>query len=97
MILPVSSTSILTAAGTFGRPGIVMIAPVRATMKPAPAEILRLRTVTSKSVGAPSFVWSSVKLYCVFATQIGQLPNPRPSNSFACFLASAVRTTRLPP
>ncbi len=30
-------------------------------MKPAPAEILRLRTVTSKSVGAPSFVGSSVQ------------------------------------
>ena len=28
-----------------------------------PAEIFRFLTVTSKSVGAPSFVWSSVKLY----------------------------------
>ena len=56
VIFPVSSTSILSAAGTFGSPGMVMISPVRATMKPAPAEILRLRTVTSKSVGAPSFV-----------------------------------------
>ena len=54
MIFPVSSTSIRSAAGTFGRPGIVMISPVRATINPAPAEILRLRTVTSKSVGAPS-------------------------------------------
>ena len=72
-------------AGTFGRPGMVMISPVSATMKPAPAEILRFLTVTSKSVGAPSFVWSSVKLYCVLATQIGQLPNPRASSCFACF------------
>src|SRR5699024_189572 len=49
-IFPVSSTSILSAAGTFGRPGIVMISPVSATTKPAPAEIFRFLTVTSKSV-----------------------------------------------
>ena len=63
-----------SAAGTFGSPGIVMISPVSATMNPAPAEIFRFRTVTSKPVGAPSFVWSSVRDYCVFATQIGQFP-----------------------
>ena len=34
---------------------MVIISPVRATMNPAPAEIFRLRTVTSKPVGAPSF------------------------------------------
>ena len=54
MILPVSSTSIFSAAGTFGRPGMVMISPVSATMKPAPAETFRLRTVTVKPSGAPS-------------------------------------------
>lgn len=32
-----------------------------------------------------------------FAIQIGQLPNPRASNCFACFCAFAVRTTLLPP
>ena len=97
VILPLSSTSILVAAGTFGRPGMVMISPVSASINPAPAEILRFLTVTSKSVGAPSFVWSSVKLYCVLATQIGQLPNPSAYSCFACFWAFAVRTTFFPP
>ena len=52
--MPFSSTSIFSAEGTLGRPGMVMISPVRATMKPAPAETFRLRTVTSKPLGAPS-------------------------------------------
>ena len=34
-----------------GRPGMVMISPVRATMKPAPAETFRLRTVTVEAAG----------------------------------------------
>ena len=71
---PRSSTSMRSAAGTLGRPGMVMMSPVRATMKPAPAEILRLRTVTVKPVGAPSLVGSSVKEYWVLATQMGSLP-----------------------
>ena len=74
VITPFASTSIFSAAGRFGRPGIVMMSPVSATMKPAPAEILRLRTVISKFFGAPSFFGSSEKLYWVLATQIGQLP-----------------------
>ena len=41
--------------------------------------------------------FESVRLYWVFAIQIGQLPNPRASNCFACFCAFAVRTTLLPP
>ena len=64
--------SMRSAAGDFGRPGMVMMSPVSATMKPAPAEIFRLRTVTSKSSGAPRRFWSSEKEYWVFATQIGQ-------------------------
>ena len=43
LIRPFSSTSIFSAAGTFGRPGMVMMSPVRATMKPAPAEIQYIR------------------------------------------------------
>ena len=76
---------------------MVMISPVNATINPAPAEIFKFLTVTSKSVGAPSLVWSSVKLYCVLATQIGQFPYPKASNCAACFCALAVRTTLLPP
>ena len=37
-ILPVLSTSMRSAAGDFGSPGIVSTSPVSATMKPAPAE-----------------------------------------------------------
>ena len=61
-ILPVLSTSMRSAAGDFGSPGIVSTSPVSATMKPAPAETLTSRTVTVKSSGAPSFVLSSEKL-----------------------------------
>ena len=65
-----------SAAGDLGRPGIVIISPVRTTIKPAPAETLRFLTVTLKLSGAPSFVGSSEKLYCVFATQMGKSPKP---------------------
>ena len=37
-------------------------------------------TVTSKSFGAPSFVISSEKEYCVFAIQTGSLPYPNSSS-----------------
>ena len=40
---------------------------------------------------------SSVSEYWVFATQIGQFPNPRASSWAACFWASDVRTTPFPP
>ena len=71
---PFSSTSIFSAAGTRGRPGMVMISPVSATTKPAPAETFAYLMVTVKSSGAPSFVGSSVKLYWVLAMQTGYAP-----------------------
>ena len=37
VITPSSVTSMLFAAGTFGKPGIVMMSPASATTKPAPA------------------------------------------------------------
>ena len=49
VILPFSSTSIFSAAGTLGRPGMVRMSPVRATMNPAPAETFTFRTVRMKS------------------------------------------------
>ena len=75
-ILPSSLTSIFSADGTFGRPGIVIISPVRTTIKPAPAESLTYLTVTLKFSGAPNFEASSEKLYCVLATQTGSLSKP---------------------
>ena len=65
---------IALALGTFGRPGIVMIAPVTTTMKPAPADSLTSLTGTLNPVGAPLSVGFVEKLYCVFAIQIGNLP-----------------------
>ena len=69
-----------SAAGTFGRPGIVIISPVSATIKPAPAETLTFLTFTVKFSGAPNNAGLSEKLYCVFATQIGSLLKPKLSS-----------------
>ena len=89
VIFPVfSSTSIRSAAGDFGRPGMVMISPVRATRKPAPAETFRFRTVTVKPSGAPSRAGSSEKEYCVLATHTGILSKPRAVSFSACFFAA---------
>ena len=69
--MPSSVTSIFSAAGTFGKPGIVMISPVSATTNPAPAEIFRLHTVMRKSRGAPSLDASSVKENCPREVELG--------------------------
>ena len=76
LMRPFSSTSIFSAAGTRGRPGIVMMSPVSTTTKPAPAETFTFLTVTVKPSGAPSFCGSSEKLYWVLATQIGSRSKP---------------------
>ena len=60
---PFSSTSIRSAAGDLGRPGMVMMSPVRATKKLAPAETFTFLMVTVKPSGAPSLLGSSEKLY----------------------------------
>ena len=72
---------------------MVMMSPVSATRKPAPAETFRFRTVMVKPLGAPSLAASSEKEYCVFAMQMGSLSKPRASSSFICFLAPAVSST----
>ena len=76
-----------------GRPGMVMMSPVRATMKPAPAETFRFRTVTVKPLGAPNRDGSSEKLYWVLAIQMGRLQKPRSVSCWACFFALAVSVT----
>jgi len=50
---------ILAAAGFLGSPGIVIMLPVRATKKPAPADTVISRTVTLKPRGRPIRVGSS--------------------------------------
>ena len=86
-----------SAAGCFGRPGIVRMLPVSATMKPAPALMRSSLTVMRKPVGRPIFVASSDSEYCVLAMQTGILSKPSPSISLSCFLAAGVKSTPSPP
>ena len=72
LITPSSLMSIRSAEGVFGRPGIVMMSPVRITMKPAPAHRWISLTWMTKFSGAHRSVASSEKLYCVLAIQIGR-------------------------
>ena len=69
-------SSIKTAAGTFGKPGIVIMAPVNGTMKPAPADNLTSLIVTVNPVGAPKTFGSSVNDCGVLAIQTGILSYP---------------------
>lgn len=86
-----------SAAGDLGRPGIVRISPVRTTIKPAPAEIFTFLIVTVKFSGAPNFVGSSEKLYCVFAIQTGHLSKPNLVSCSICFLAAGITVIPSPP
>ena len=81
-MFPFSSMSMPSAAGIFGRPGIVIILPVIATMKPAPAFRIISLTVILNGSSHCRFFGSSENEYCVFAIQIGKFPKPK---SFICF------------
>ena len=63
----------MTAAGTFGRPGIVIIEPVNATMNPAPEDNLTSLIVITKSSGALRTLGLSVNDNGVLAIQTGNL------------------------
>ncbi len=66
-----STRSILTADGTLGSPGMVMMSPQTMTTNSAPAFSRTSRMFTTWFSGAPRS-WASVeKLYWVFATQTG--------------------------
>src|SRR5207249_1085529 len=71
---PSGPTSIESAAGTLGRPGMVMISPQIATTNSAPAERRTSRTVTIWPSGAPLRSGLVEKLYWVLAMQTGTLP-----------------------
>jgi hypothetical protein len=71
----------VSAAGTRGRPGMVMISPVIATTNSAPAESRSSRTGTVWPVGAPRLFGSVENEYWVLAMQIGSLPKPPASRS----------------
>ena len=59
------------AAGTRGKPGMVMMSPQIATTNPAPADRRTSRTANTWPSGAPITEGSSVKLNWVLATRPG--------------------------
>ena len=59
------------AAGTFGKPGMVMILPHIATIKPAPADNRNSLTVILKFLGLPVSLGLSDNDLGVLATQMG--------------------------
>ena len=63
-----------SAAGTLGRPGIVMMSPQTATTNSAPADSRTSRTGMMWSSGAPLRSGLVEKLYWVLAMQTGSLP-----------------------
>ena len=62
------------AAGTLGRPGIVMMAPQITTINSAPDDNLTSLIGTTCPEGAPFRLGSVEKLYWVLATHIGSFP-----------------------
>src|SRR5258708_22570255 len=66
-----STSSILTADGTLGSPGIVMISPQIITTNSAPAASRTSRTLTTWFAGAARSCASVEKEYWVFATHTG--------------------------
>src|SRR5205085_4646748 len=71
---PSAPTSIVSAAGTLGSPGMVMISPQIATTNSAPAESRTSRTLMVWSLGAPFKSALVENEYCVLAMQTGALP-----------------------
>ena len=65
---------ILSAAGLFGNPGIVIIEPHITTINSAPDESFTSLINISWFEGAPFKFGSIEKLYCVFAIHTGSLP-----------------------
>ncbi len=71
---PLSSISMRVAAGSFGRPGIVMMSPQIITMNSAPAASLISRMLTTWFDGAPRSCGSVENEYWVLATHTGRRP-----------------------
>lgn len=71
------TTSIFSACGCFGNPGIRMMVPAIATIISAPALMTRSLMVILKFLGIPYALASSEKEYCVLAIHTGNLSYPR--------------------
>ena len=94
---PFSSISMLSAAGTFGSPGIVMIFPARTTINPAPDFISTFLTCILYLLLHSKFFGSSEKEYCVLAIQTGNFPYPNFSIfSISLFASSEYSTSWAP-
>ena len=96
MAVPSAATSIFKAAGRFGKPGMVITSPVKATIKPAPNFGTTSRIVISKFSGAPKAFGFSEKLYYVLAIQIGNLSQPFFTIWAICVLAFFSKFTLVP-
>src|SRR5262249_7299331 len=79
MISPSGRMPRCSAAGSLGRPGMVMMSPVFATTNPAPAEPYTALMVIRNPVGRPSRLGSSVREYWVFAMHTGVAARPMDS------------------
>src|SRR5574343_935019 len=66
--------SIRSAAGAFGKPGMVIMSPAMATMKPAPLAKRTSLISTLCPVGAPLALGLVENEIWVFAMQIGKWP-----------------------
>ena len=78
------------AAGTLGRPGMVMMSPVRATRNPAPADTLILRTVMVKPPGRPEGWRYREKGVLGLGHADGQEPKPSSVSSRRLLLGGGV-------
>ena len=76
----------MSAAGTFGKPGFVIIEPQTTTIISAPEDSLISLIGISWFDGAPLSFGSVEKLYCVLAIQTGKFPWPLSSKTFNCSL-----------
>ena len=63
-----------SAAGTLGKPGIVIISPQTTTINSAPEDNRTSLTGRTCPVGAPLRLGSVEKLYCVLAIHTGSSP-----------------------
>ena len=90
-------SSISSAFGEFGRPGIVGIVPAIGYMNPAPIEALTSDMLNVYPVGWPFNLGLSDIDKCVLAIHTGSFPHPRSLNNFSRFLDCWFHETSLAP
>src|ERR1700704_5431195 len=96
-ISPFAFTSTLAAREILGRPGISIMLPAIATMKPAPAEREASLILSVQPVGAPGSLGLSENEYCVLAMQTGNWENDQSLNCCSFALALSLKATPAAP